>query len=111
MAIEETKGIITIHVPTKEAGHVPTREAGYKLNDRIWTKSFEPRIWAGGVLYCSIRDAKLQTLDGAVEFRHDTNGADYSADYQNTGTLIALVIDREALRAHVYEPEQEELEQ
>lgn len=103
MAFKETKDLITIRVPTKEPG--------YELNGRIWTKSSEPGIWADGVLYCGIRGARMLTLDGAVEFRHDTDGADNSANSQHTGTLLALVRDGEALRAHVYEPGQDELGQ
>jgi hypothetical protein len=108
MAIEETKDIISIHF----------KEAGYKFNGKIWTKSSDPvtwhydfRTWADNVEYCSIRGAQMQTLDSAVEFRHGTNGADNSEKYQHTGTLIALVKYGKALRAHIYEPGQEELEQ
>ena len=103
MAIEQTEGLITVRVPTKEAG--------YELNGKIWTKSSDRAVWRDCVQYCSDRKVPLQTLDQAVEFRHDQNGADESDRWQHTGTLLAIVQDGKAgLRAHVYEPEMQELE-
>lgn len=104
MAIQEVNDLITVRVPTTEKGYED------KDSGRRWTKSSEPGIWAEGVSYCGIRGAKMQTLDDAVEFRHGSNGADGSSNYQHTGTLIALVNDGKVVRAHIYEPEQDELE-
>lgn len=89
---------------------VQSKEPGYKLNGWVWTKSSDRVLWSPAVSYCADRGTKLVTLDDAVEFRHDMDGADNSNDYQHTGTLLALVDDgRAGLRAHVYEPSADEL--
>ncbi|MBI4147851.1 hypothetical protein HY490_01025 [Candidatus Woesearchaeota archaeon] len=105
MAIQEVNDLITVRVPTTEKGYED------KGSGRQWTKSSDwfPR-WKLGVQYCADRDAKLLTLDDAVEFRHDMKGDDHSYERQLTGTLIGFVSDgRAGLRAYVYDPSAEEL--
>lgn len=89
------------------------RESGYRLSDgdkRVWTMSSRVLLWHDGVKYCSARGSKLQTLDDAVLFRHETRRA-YDSDLrQLTGTLVAIGNDGEAgLHAYVWEPSADEL--
>ncbi|HLC33158.1 MAG TPA: hypothetical protein VJJ82_04995, partial [Candidatus Nanoarchaeia archaeon] len=80
---------------------VSGKEPGYEFNGKIWTKSSGLVYWHEGVAYCAARNGPLQTLDEAVEFRHDSGGADSSGKLQLTGTLLAVDHDN---CAHVYEP-------
>ena len=104
MALKQVNDLITINVPTKEPG--------FNLNDRTWTKSSDYTHWKAGALYCAVRDTTLQTLDDAVEFRHASNGADNSNNYQHTRTLIGYATDgRAGLRAFLWEPSLDQLKE
>ena len=104
MAIQEVNDLITIQVSMQESGYED------KDTGRKFTISSDFLPWNLGVQYCADRDAKLLTLDDAVEFKYEVNGADYFNQRRLTGTLIGFVSDgRAGLRAYVYDPSAEEL--
>lgn len=93
----------------KGTNTLKTTEDGYRFNGKLWTKSSGKLVWLSAVRYGQDRNARLQTLDEAVEFRHGMKGEDSSNNYQHTSTLIATGMVFGKLRGFVYEPAFDEL--
>lgn len=113
---EEVSELFILKVPI----HFRAKEPGFRLNGRSytrssdfsWTKASPYTTWEDSALYCLIRDTNLQTLDDAVEFRHGTNGADKSNDFQHTRTLLGYTNDgRAGLRAFLWEPSLDDIKE